>query len=423
MMNKKLVALLISIAVMLTAFGASGYAARKPTSVLLDGTPVQMSDGQPFVDQGTTFVPMRPLFKLLDIQVSWNGKQQTVSGVKGDLSIALTIGSKTAAVNGHAVQLSAAPRIVRSVTYVPLRFVGEATGYKVGWTASTNTITLTSPPQRAASKGFLWKTQHNGNTVYLLGSIHVASDAMYPLRPEIEQALAAADYLGVELDITDIDQAYIQNLLMTDGIYNDGTTLKDHISDTTYKKLAAAFQSRGLPANSADAYKPWVVTQSLPTWLSSPTDYTADLGIDMYLLQKAKSSGKPIISLESTELQMNMFIGFSDSVQEALLLETINTYSQSVVTNRNAGQDALAKMWSEGDEQTLVSLTTGVAASPEYYKGLIADRNAGMTEKVEGYLNGEGKKTYLIVVGALHMLGPDGVVTQLEKDGFAVEKL
>ncbi|WP_161631219.1 TraB/GumN family protein [Paenibacillus pinihumi] len=38
--------------------------------------------------------------------------------------------------------------------------------------------------------------------MYLLGSIHHVPEGMYPLRPEIEHALKAADYLGVEVDLS-----------------------------------------------------------------------------------------------------------------------------------------------------------------------------------------------------------------------------
>ncbi|HBS46997.1 MAG TPA: polysaccharide biosynthesis protein GumN, partial [Paenibacillus sp.] len=58
--------------------------------------------------------------------------------------------------------------------------------YKVEWSAAQRTITFVANNKATGSTGFLWKVENNGNTVYLLGSIHVANDKMYPLRPEIE---------------------------------------------------------------------------------------------------------------------------------------------------------------------------------------------------------------------------------------------
>ena len=45
-----------------------------------------------------------------------------------------------------------------------------------------------------------------------------------------------------------------------------------------------------------------------------------------------------------------------------------------------------------------------------------------MVKQVKEYLNSDKKATYFVVVGALHMLGEDGIVTQLQKEGFTVVK-
>ncbi|UKS27336.1 TraB/GumN family protein [Paenibacillus sp. HWE-109] len=70
----------------------------------------------------------------------------------------------------------------------------------LAWNQSLREITLTAKQQLSESRGFLWKVENKGNTVYLLGSIHYVLEGMYPLRREIEKAFQAADYLGVELE-------------------------------------------------------------------------------------------------------------------------------------------------------------------------------------------------------------------------------
>jgi len=420
---KKISAFLLSLAVMLSAFSAASAAEKKPMTVLVNGTAVQTGDWQPVVEKGTTFVPMRPLFSQLGIKLDWNGQTQTVTGTKDNLTFTIKIGSPNATVNGQPKTLAAAPRAIRDSAYVPLRFIGEAAGYKVGWNSAASTITLDSAEaQSAGSTGFLWKTEKNGNTVYLLGSIHVANEAMYPLRPEIEAAFKASDYLGVEVDMSKLDQAAMQKLVQSTGVYSDGTTLKDHVSADTYGKVVAILKGRGLPENSFDTFKPWVVAQTIPSLQMIEAGYQSDLGIDMYFMQNAAKQNKPIVQLETAEEQLGMFNGFSAGLQEEILLEAINAYNNP---SQSAGTaiDEMSKMWVEGDEEALVGLTKATAAKPEYYKALVADRNAGMLKKIEGYLNGEEKKSYFIVVGALHMLGDDGLVTKLRSDGFEVEKL
>lgn len=138
--------------------------------------------------------------------------------------------------------------------------------------------------------------------------------------------------------------------------------------------------------------------------------------------KKAGKLNKPIIELENTQLQLNMFDQFSDGLQEKLLVDTLGSLNQTDNTSTAASLDALSQMWMQGDEQSLVAMTKAVAQEPEYYKGLVSDRNVNMVKHVKEYLNSDKKATYLVVVGALHMLGDDGIVTQLQKDGFNIVK-
>ena len=418
---KKLGALLLSIFMVMSVF-TTAHAAEKPVGVWIDGTEVKLGNSNPIVEKGTTLVPMRPLLEKLHVNMNWDKKTQTVTGAKNGLALSLTIGSTTATVNGEKKKLEVAPKTINNVTYVPVRFIGETIGYKVEWSAAQRTITFVANNKATGSTGFLWKVENNGNTVYLLGSIHVANDKMYPLRPEIEAAFEASQYLGVEVDLTKVDQTEMQKFLTEKGSYTDGSKLKDHVSTDTYNKVVALLKANGLAGNAFDSYKPWVVTQGISSLQMQTTDYTPDTGIDLYFTQKAGKLNKPIIELENMQLQLNMFNQFSDGLQEKLLLDTLDSLKQTDNAAVTASLDALSQMWMQGDEQSLVAMTQGVAKEPEYYKGLVSDRNANMVKHVKEYLNSDKKATYLVVVGALHMLGDDGIVTQLQKDGFNVVK-
>lgn len=418
---KKLGALLLSIFMAMSVL-STAHAAEKPVGVWIDGAEVKLGSSTPVVEKGTTLVPMRPLLESLDVDITWNKQTQTVTGSKNGLALALTIGSTTATVNGEKKKLEVAPKTINNVTYVPVRFIGETIGYKVEWNPALRIITFVANKQPGGSTGFLWKAENNGNIVYLLGSIHVANDQMYPLRPEIETAFEASQYLAVEVDLSKVDQAEIQKFLLEKGSYTDGTKLKDHVSAETYNKVVAVLKANGLAGDAFDSFKPWVVTQGISALQMQTTDYTPDTGIDLYFTQKAVKLNKPVIELENTQLQLNMFDQFSDGLQEKLLLDTLDSLKQTDNAAAKASLDALSQMWVQGNEQSLVAMTQAVAQEPEYYKGLVSDRNANMVKQVKAYLNSDKKATYFIVVGALHMLGEDGIVTQLQKEGFTVVK-
>ncbi|MFC3803741.1 TraB/GumN family protein [Cohnella sp. GCM10012308] len=413
---KKIGALFLSLILAVSVFSGAASAAAKPVSVWMDGSAVQFKQGDPMVENGTTLVPMRPLLEKLGVALNWDAKSQSVMGTKSGLSFALQAGNRTAVVNGVVVTLDVAPRIVRGTTYVPLRFVAEAIGYKVTWDAKNNAVSLTPLGQPGGSTGFLWKAEKNGNTVYLLGSIHVAQAQMYPLRAEIEAAYKASQYLGVEVDLTKTDDESIEKLIADNGMYKDGTTLKDHVSPETYQALVDILKANDMPTNTFDQYEPWVVAQSIPT---ASEEYQANLGIDAYFMGKAVSDNKLIVPLESAESQLALFDRFSPTLQEEQLQEAINAYSAS----SNSGMDALTRMWVTGDETALLALIKASAEDQEYYKALVLDRNLTMSSKIEAYLNDDQNVTRMIIVGALHMLGDDGIITRLKNDGYTVTKL
>jgi hypothetical protein len=82
------------------------------------------------------------------LKVAWNQETQTVTGTTYDLDIQLTIGSKTVLVNGEKKQLTVAPKIVKDVTMIPLRFVGEASGRDVSWDGRTKTVYIASTKEQ-----------------------------------------------------------------------------------------------------------------------------------------------------------------------------------------------------------------------------------------------------------------------------------
>jgi hypothetical protein len=88
---------------------------------------------EPFIENGSTQVPFRPIFEKLGLRIGWNDETKTVIGEKEGLSIQLQIGNKTAVVNGVEKQLNVAPLIKNGFTFIPVRFVIEHSDKDVTW--------------------------------------------------------------------------------------------------------------------------------------------------------------------------------------------------------------------------------------------------------------------------------------------------
>ncbi|MFE9275930.1 copper amine oxidase N-terminal domain-containing protein [Paenibacillus glucanolyticus] len=112
-------------------------------SVLIDGVKLYTPQA-PVMIQGRVMLPMRSIFEALDATVKWNQKTQTVTAVKDGTTVILKINSKTATINNQTVALDVPAKNLKGNTMVPVRFVSESLGQKIGWNSKTKTVTVTT---------------------------------------------------------------------------------------------------------------------------------------------------------------------------------------------------------------------------------------------------------------------------------------
>lgn len=115
----------------------------KPITVYLDGVELYF-DSQPVIVNQNTMVPMRKIFESLGSAVEWDNKARTVTAIAGNKTLKLTIGSTTAYIDGTKVPLDSPPFIQNDTTFVPLRFVSENLGVDVKWDNSMRRVVMTS---------------------------------------------------------------------------------------------------------------------------------------------------------------------------------------------------------------------------------------------------------------------------------------
>ena len=99
----------------------------------------------PVNQDGHVLVPMRTIFEAMGAEVSWDGAVKKVTGTLGGNTVELTIGSKTARVNGEDTTLDVPASIINGSTMVPVRFISESLSAKVEWQKDTNTVVITHP--------------------------------------------------------------------------------------------------------------------------------------------------------------------------------------------------------------------------------------------------------------------------------------
>ncbi|WP_340004965.1 copper amine oxidase N-terminal domain-containing protein [Paenibacillus sp. FSL K6-0276] len=136
---------LFSISLLALILAVPAFAASKPIDVYINGSKVSFTAGSPYLANNSVLVPFRVVFEKLGLQVLWDAKTGTVTGKSSNLAITLKIGSNRATVNGTVKKLTTAPVSSAGTTYIPLRFIAEATGGTAVWNSTSRSVQITTP--------------------------------------------------------------------------------------------------------------------------------------------------------------------------------------------------------------------------------------------------------------------------------------
>lgn len=140
---KKKLAILLSLALIMTMFAVPVLAEEPAASVVIDGKAVSF-DVAPVNDNGRLLVPLRAIFEQMGATVTWDDATQAATAVKGDKKVVIAIGSLEPTVNGQVSKIDVAAKLVSNRTLAPMRFVCEAFGGKVNWDEATKTASVVS---------------------------------------------------------------------------------------------------------------------------------------------------------------------------------------------------------------------------------------------------------------------------------------
>ncbi len=264
----------------------------------------------------------------------------------------------------------------------------------------------------------LWKVDGKGGTLYLLGSFHVLKPSDYPLSPDVMQAFAKADRLLFELPPSDAQSPQLASRMLQVARRTDGRTLQDVLDAKTWQALSAYARKYGMSIDALQSLKPWFVALSISLAEMSRQGMDPNAGLDHYLMAQAQAKGKPADGLERAEEQIALLDGMSPTEQHQLLEEALDEADTTDQLRR------LHAAWRNGDVHTL---STQMAEDmrrqyPALYQDINVERNARWVPRLEKQL-GKGSGTTLVVVGALHLLGTDGVVERLRACGYHVERI
>lgn len=275
-------------------------------------------------------------------------------------------------------------------------------------------------PASPAATPLLWHARApGGGDFYLLGSVHLRAVDAQALGSEIHQAYAASNELVVEVDVSQLKPEEAKASIERYATLPPQLTLDGLLSPETRELLARYVESRGLPEEQVQRYKPWFVAQLVLITELQLEGFNPALGVDQVFIDRA-SAEKSIVGLETIAAQFAMLDSLSLELQELMLKDTLLRLDELEDSTRK-----LLAAWSDGDEAELErQIFEPLEEVPEleaYYDALIWRRNASMAASLVG-LAGDGQ-TRFVVLGAGHMVGPKGIPALLAAQGFAVERI
>jgi len=263
----------------------------------------------------------------------------------------------------------------------------------------------------------LWEIRSDTGTVgYLVGSVHLMKPDIYPLGAAFDDAFAESDVVAFEVNLDSI-QTQAPTLFPQLGMYAGNKTLEDALSADTFAMLQATTDSLGIPLARLQRMEPWVVSMTLPALLYQQAGYSPQSGIDIHFFERAKEAGKPVRALETLEEQLRIFDDLSPEMQENLLRQSLQDAGRTVQM-----MDEMADAWTHGDIERLETMLNEEMQQdfPMLYRRLLVDRNENWMPQIESMI--ENNDRPMIVVGAGHMAGPNGLIALLEAQGYTVEQ-
>lgn len=291
-----------------------------------------------------------------------------------------------------------------------------------GTTAITPPVGLPTAPGEGGYRPpvpLLWKVTDDDNSLWLLGAFHLLKESDYPLSPDIARAFFEAEKLVFELAPEELDGPHTQARFMAAAQFSDGRELGDVLPPVTREKLARLLARQGGSIDHVAGYQPWFVNLSLVLGLAHSMGYQPDLGIDRFLMMQAARAGKPVGGLETLEVQLNALASAPMEEQLRALDEYLADPGQMPLR-----LDELHQAWRAGDLARLEQLTRleMLRSTPETYRIVNVERNDAWLDRLDAMLRHDTGDA-LVVVGALHLLGEDGLVERLGGLGYEVERI
>lgn len=264
----------------------------------------------------------------------------------------------------------------------------------------------------------LYAVRDSDSTMYLYGTVHVRPRDTDWGDEDVRHALASAEEIWTEIEISPAADQRTQALAAELGRAPADRPLSSWLTPEENERLTALTQRLGIPRADLEPMQPWMAGLTLSVVPIMQAGYDPMSGVDRAVDAFGDANGKTMRSFETIEQQLGFFSNLDEETQRAFLREAIDEAEK--------GPDMIRDMtsaWERGDLEALERWIVNDTRDeyPEVYQALFVRRNNAWMETIVRELDGAGVD--FVAVGAGHLLGPDGLVAQLRARGYTVERV
>lgn len=270
----------------------------------------------------------------------------------------------------------------------------------------------------ANASGLAWRvTTADGACLYLVGTVHAARPDFYPLPAYITDAFDEAAVLVMEVDTTAVDPAAAARFGRDNGTLTDGRTLEDLLGTKDWRRTSEWARQLGVPQHRLSRMRPWLAAVTLVSLEIRRMGLDSALGMEMHLATRAVERDMPIVELETLVEQLSALSNLSLKAETAFLKQSLTTPEEF-----ESSVNTIVDSWLAGDADAMrIVLEDSYEDAQEVYDAVMRARNLRWLPAIERMLASD--QVHFVAVGALHMVGEDGLVRLLEERGYNVERL
>lgn len=263
----------------------------------------------------------------------------------------------------------------------------------------------------------VWQVEKDGNRMYLGGTLHLLTADDFPLPEAFDYAYSRAGTVYLETDIGAMNSPEFLSKSMAAMSYRDGRTLETVLEPDTYNQLKRYLAGKGMPIAMLNGLTAGGVSLTITILELQSLGYT-NVGVDRHYYSKAWSDGKELGFFETPDEQLSFIAELGEGIEDEMV-----RYTLADIARLSELFNAMKAQWRNGDMEALFNtmIVDMKDQFPDAYASLFLNRNNAWMPTIEAMAATE--EVEFVLVGAAHMAGPEGLISQLRAKGYKITQL